>query len=220
MAQIKNNVEWLSARLPMKNPYPLWAFSASTATVLIAFLLHYSPVNAAESSTVDWQSEWQRVVTAAKKEGKVVVSVPPGAELRKALKENFERRFGIELELVTGRGSAIVKKIADEHRAGVQYFDIHTGGSGAIIYGLAGIVDPVEAQFILPEVKDPKHWWGGHLYVDKANRYAYSFLAFVQEAIWYNTDLVKPEDVRAYDDLLNHKWKSKIGYSDPRAGGA
>jgi len=220
MAQIKNNVEWLSARLPMKNPYPLWAFSASTATVLIAFLLHCSPVNAAESSTVDWQSEWQRVVTAAKKEGKVVVSVPPGAELRKALKENFERRFGIELELVTGRGSAIVKKIADEHRAGVQYFDIHTGGSGAIIYGLAGIVEPVEAQFILPEVKEPKHWWGGHLYVDKANRYAYSFLAFVQEAIWYNTELVKPEEIRAYDDLLNPKWKSKIGYSDPRAGGA
>ena len=115
-------------------------------------------------------------MAAAKKEGKVVVSVPPGAELRKALKETFERRFGIELELVTGRGSTIVKKIADEHTAGVQFFDVHTGGSGPVIYGLAGIVEPVESQFILPEVKDPKNWWGGHLYVDKANRYGYSFL--------------------------------------------
>src|SRR5512146_2036412 len=84
------------------------------ATVLVASRLLCSSANAADSST-DWQSEWQRVAAAAKKEGKVVVSVPPGAELRKALKEGFERRFGIELELVTGRGSTIVKKIADEH---------------------------------------------------------------------------------------------------------
>jgi iron(III) transport system substrate-binding protein len=189
------------------------------ATVLVASRLLCSSANAADSST-EWQAEWQRVTVAAKKEGKAVVSVPPGAELRKALKEGFERRFGIELELVTGRGSTIVKKIADEHRAGVQFFDVHTGGSGAIIYGLAGIVDPVESQFILPEVKDPKNWWGGHLYVDRSNRYAYSFLAFVQEAIWYNTELMKPEEVRVYDDLLHPKWRGKIGYSDPRAGGA
>jgi ABC-type thiamine transport system substrate-binding protein len=206
--QIKNNL----ARLRV--------LSASVTTILFVFVLVYSPVNAAESSTLDWQSDWQRVMAAAKKEGRVVVSVPPGAELRRALKEGFERRFGIELELVTGRGSAIVKKIADEHRAGVQFFDVHTGGSGSIIYGLAGVIDPVEAQFILPEVKDPKNWWGGHLYVDKANRYAYSFLAFVQEAIWYNTDLMKPEEVRSYDDLLHPKWNGKIGFSDPRAGGA
>jgi iron(III) transport system substrate-binding protein len=212
--QIANNPNWLSGR------YRMQGLVINAAKLLVAVLLFYSSGNAAESPTSDWQAEWQRVMATAKKEGKVVVSVPPGAELRKALKESFERRFGIELELVTGRGSTIVKKIADEHRAGVQFFDVHTGGSGAIIYGLAGIVEPVESQFILPEVKAPKNWWGGHLYVDKANRYAYSFLAFVQEAIWYNTELMKPEEVRAYDDLVNPKWKSKIGYSDPRAGGA
>jgi hypothetical protein len=89
-------------------------FMTSTTTVLVALLLLlYSSVNAAESPTSDWQAEWQRVMATAKKEGKVVVSVPPGAELRKALKEGFERRFGIGLELVTGRASAIVKKIAE-----------------------------------------------------------------------------------------------------------
>ena len=160
--QIANNPKWLSGR------YRIQRFVVSAVKFLVAVLLLYSSGNAAESPTSDWQAEWQRVMAAAKKEGKVVVSVPPGAELRKALKETFERRFGIELELVTGRGSAIVKKIADEHRAGVQFFDVHTGGSGTIIYGLAGIVEPVESQFILPEVKDPKHWWGGHLYVGQS----------------------------------------------------
>ncbi len=54
----------------------------------------------------------------------------------------------------TGRGTAIAKKIADEFRAGLRLTDVHTGGSGPIIFGLAGMLEPVEAQFILPEVRD------------------------------------------------------------------
>ena len=134
-------------------------------------------------------AQWQQLVAAAKKEGKVVVSIPAGAELRKSLKEVFEKRYGIELELFTGRGTAIAKKIADEFRAGLRLTDVHTGGSGPIIFGLSGMLEPVEGQFILPEVREAKNWWGGHMYVDKTNRYGYSFLAFVQDAIWYNSDL-------------------------------
>jgi len=75
-------------------------------------------------------TQWQQIVAAAKKEGKVVVSIPAGAELRKSLKDRFEKRYGIELELFTGRGAAVAKKIADEFRAGLRLTDIHTGGQG------------------------------------------------------------------------------------------
>ena len=159
-------------------------------------------------------------MAAAKKEGKVVVSVPPGAELRKALKETFERRFGIELELVTGGDQRSPKRSPTNIEPAFNSSTFIRAAPGPLFMAWPASSSRVEAQFILPEVKDPKHWWGGHLYVDKANRYGYSFLAFVQEAIWYNTELMKPEEVRAYDDLLNPKWKGKIGYSDPRAGGA
>jgi iron(III) transport system substrate-binding protein len=184
------------------------------AFVLLIFSVGLSPGVEAQ------MLQWDQTLSEAKKEGRVVVSIPPGAELRKSLKNVFEKRFGIELELVTGRGAAIPKKIADEFRAGLRLTDVHTGGSAPIIYGLEGMLEPIEAQFILPEVKEAKHWWGGHMYVDKTKRYGYSFLAFVQDAVWYNTDLVKPEELRAYDDLLHSKWQGKIGYSDPRRGGA
>ena len=172
------------------------------------------------AAAADASGEWQRTLEAARREARVVVSIPPSAELRKVLKETFEKRFGIELELISGRGSQIIRRIADEYKAGLHYFDVHTGGAGATLYGLAGIMDPVESYFILPEVKDPNHWWGGHMYVDKGKRYVYSFLAFVQEALWYNTKLMNADEVRTYDDLLRPKWSEKIGYSDPRAGGA
>ena len=175
---------------------------------------------AVRSHAADETGEWNRIIEAGKREGRVVVSMPPSAELRRTLKDGFEKRFGIELELVTGRGSTLVRRIADESKARIRYFDVHTGGSGAILTGLAGIVDNVEPYLILPEVRDPKHWWGGHIYVDKTKRHVYSFLAFVQEALWYNTELMRAEEVRSYDDLLRPKWTGKIGYSDPRAGGA
>ena len=71
--------------------------------------------------------------------------MPPGAELRKALKETFERRFGIELELVTGRGSAIVKKIVGRTYSRRAILRHSYGRLGPVIYGLAGIVEPVES---------------------------------------------------------------------------
>ncbi len=73
---------------------------------------------------------------------------------------------------------------------------------------------------VLPEVKDPKQWWGGHLWVDNAKRFVYTFQAYLSEVIWYNTELVKPAEIRSFDDFLNPKWKGKIGYLDPRTPGA
>ena len=39
--------------------------------------------------------EWERTVEAAKKEGKVVVSIPASAELRRGIEKVFKQRFGM-----------------------------------------------------------------------------------------------------------------------------
>jgi ABC-type Fe3+ transport system substrate-binding protein len=165
--------------------------------------------------------EWDKLIDAAKKEGKVTVSVPASAEVKKQLEDNFKKRYGIEVEIFTARGSTGVRRMADEFKAGVRYFDLHIGGSSSIVSGMLdeGIIDPIEPWLVLPEVKDPKQWWGGHLWVDTAKRFIYMFQAYLPESIWYNTDLVKPNEIRSFDDFLNPKWKGKIGYLDPRTPG-
>ena len=175
-----------------------------------------------QTAKPSWQVEWERAVELAKKEGKVVISIPASAELRQALEEGFKKRFGIPVESVPARGTVVVRKIVDETKAGISYFDVHIGGSESIVTGMLPekILEPIEPWMILPEVKDPKHWWGGHVWIDNAKRFIYAFQAYQTENIWYNSDLLKPEEVRSFDDLLNPKWQGKIAILDPRTPGS
>ena len=178
---------------------------------------------AAQSSKPPWQAEWEKILEAARKERTVVVSIPASAELRKNLAEVFEKRFpGIDLEVVPARGASHINRIIEEKRAGVHYFDLHIGGSNSIVTGLLaeGILDTVSPFMITAEVRDPKNWWGGHLWVDKAHQYIYMFQAYLTETIWYHTGAVKPDEITSYDDLLHPKWKGKIAMLDPRSPGS
>lgn len=194
------------------------------AVLLVAAALWLQPLPAgAQSGKGDWQAEWEMVLQGAKKEGKVVVSVPASTELRKKTEETFATRFpNIDLELVVGRGSSNIKKIVAEKKAGVHYFDVHVGGTNSIITGLLaeGLLEPISPLMILPEVKDPKQWWGGHTWIDKAGRYIYGFQAYLTQNIWYNTTLMNSQEVQSYSDFLDPKWQGKIGILDPRTPGS
>lgn len=196
-------------------------FSARFAVIVFSGLLVSTPCSAGEARSPS-SAEWEKTVDAAKKEGKVVAAIPASAELRKAIGETFPKRFpGIELELTNARGPSNASKIAAEHAAGVRYFDLLISGTATpfnLLY--ANILDPVEPLLILPEVRDPKRWFGGHMWLDNAKRFIYAFQVYQSENTWHNPTLMKTEDVRSYDDLLHPKWKGKIGLLDPRSPGA
>jgi iron(III) transport system substrate-binding protein len=191
-------------------------------SVGLFWILIFSPAVYGQQTKSAGPAEWDKLVDAARKEGKVTVSLPASAEMKRQIEEQFKKRYGIEVETFTARGSAGVRRMADEFKAGVRHFDLHIGGSSSIVSGMLdeGILDPIEPWLVLPEVKDPQQWWGGHLWVDNAKRFVYVFQAYLSEVIWYNTDLLKPEEIRSLDDFLNPKWKGRIGYLDPRTPGA
>lgn len=167
--------------------------------------------------------QWEKIVEQANKEGKVVVSIPTSAKLRTDLEAAFSKQFpDIKLQLDVGRGSSNIRKIVGESNAGVHTADLHVGGTTSIITGLlaAGLLEPVSPALMLPEVRDEKHWWGGHIWIDNAKQFVYSFAAYMTETVWYNSSLVKPQEISSYDSLLEPKWKKKIAILDPRTPGS
>jgi len=124
----------------------------------LVMLLASGRVVFAQTTKPGSQADWEKTVELAKKEGRVVVSIPASTELRAEIEKNFEKRYGIDVEPVVGRASNIVRKMVDEAKAGVRYVDLHMGGSESIVTALLpeGVLDSVEQSMILPEVKDPK----------------------------------------------------------------
>ena len=185
-------------------------------------LLLQGAVALGQSSQATRTGDWEKIVEAGRKEGKVVASIPPSAELRKLMELTFPKRYGIGVEFVPARGGTIIRRMVDESKAGVQYFDVHIGGTESIITGLLpeNVLEPVEPYFVLPEVRDPKQWWGGHIWVDNAKRFIYAFVAYQTVSLWTNSNEYKPSEFRGFDDLLNPKLQSRIGISDPRTPGS
>ena len=84
--------------------------------LLFSALVFLNGVIAVAQTTQGKAAEWERTVEAAKKEGRVVVSIPTSAELRKEFESGFQKAFpAIELELSVARGASNINKIVEEH---------------------------------------------------------------------------------------------------------
>ena len=167
-------------------------------------------------------AEWQRIVAAAKKEGKVVIGAPPGNDFRNEVQAVLKKRFDLDSEFIQAPGPNLMSKIVAEKQAGAVSVDAFLVGpcTGNTLLK-TDLFEPLTAAMILPEVSDPAKWFGGHLWADNqtGKNLLYSFVAQLTPSIYYNTQLVKPQEVRSYNDLLDPKWKGRIGLRDPRVPG-
>ena len=66
--------------------------------------------------------------------------------------------------------------------------------------------------FILPEVKDESKWFKGkHRFVDPETRHSFVFQGHRGLYVSYNTAQVKADEIKSWTDLVQPKWKGKLG---------
>ncbi len=147
---------------------------------------------------------------AAKKEGKVTLYGVDTAELLQQLGDAFKKQFpGVAFDYFRSDSSAMYQRLEAEAAAGRHVADaiMLTADRSEIMEGkneLLKIDSPV-AKAYPPGIQPTSGYW---------YNYGLNVVAFA-----YNTDLVKVgEAPKTWADLLDPKWKGKIGMQDPKAG--
>ncbi len=175
------------------------------------------------SQKTGWEAEWEKSLVEARKEGKVGVYAslvgPPLREQAGMLKQ----KYGIELEITTGRGSEVAQKLIRERAAGIYIADIAISGLNTFFGDIkpSGGSVPLPSELILPEVTDPRLWYKTNElpWADEA-KHVFSFFAYPNTDIHVNADFVKAGEIQSWQDLLNPKYKGKIIWSDPSVSGS
>jgi iron(III) transport system substrate-binding protein len=167
------------------------------------------------------QTEWERVLQAAKQEGVVSLLGTTGVEVRDALTLPFQKKYGIQVDYFGGSGSEQAARVSAERRAGKYAWDIFVGGTTT---GLASLIpikafDPLDPALILPEVKDPKNWRGGGIEFVDSGRQMAVMTPTHRVILIVNSTAVDPNSIQSYKELLNPKWKGQIAIDDPRRSG-
>lgn len=158
-------------------------------------------------------ANWDAVVAAAKKEGKVVIySMALGAPYYAAVLKGFEAKYGIKVESLDLRASELAERVRTEQSAGRFLGDTEIITT-TMIEEQRKTGDYIQAIGAIPNAANLRPPF-------KATDV--SVPAYVQPmGILVNTRLVKPEDEpQSWNDLNDPRWKSKILSDDMRPLGS
>jgi iron(III) transport system substrate-binding protein len=137
----------------------------------------------------------------AKREGSVTVYSSMAEKDIRRLVAEFERRYGIKVNLWRSGKDKILQRVLAEARAGRNEVDVvHNPSPEMEALHREKLLQPVHSPLLanlIPEAIAPhREWAGPRVYI------------FVQA---YNTARVKPAEVpQSYRDLLHPRWKGRI----------
>jgi iron(III) transport system substrate-binding protein len=143
-----------------------------------------------------------RLIAGAKKEGSLTLYSSAQVEVMTAVGNAFERKYGVKVSLWRGASEQILQRVLTEARGGRFFADVmETAGPNIEAANreklLQDIVTPVASE-LMPEAVSREHPW----IVSRLS-------VFV---IAYNTNVVKQAEApKRFEDLLDTKWKGKLG---------
>lgn len=161
------------------------------------------------------EQNWSQLVAAAKKEGRVVVYSGYITPTHKEIAAAFEKKYGIHVDYLVGRGSEINERVRVEQVAGRFLADVsHNALSSTRTTSEArdhtlepmGVALPNQAR-LKPD------------FADRVDKFEVPIFT-INYGFLVNTNLVSKADMpKSWQDLLDPKWKGKILSDDPRVSG-
>jgi ABC-type Fe3+ transport system substrate-binding protein len=158
-------------------------------------------VLAAASSLAAAQSG-PELVDAARKEGSVNVYTSNAAPTIQALVADFEKRYGVRVNLWRASSIKVLQRLAAEKKANRWDFD------AVSVSGLE--IEALYREGLLQEIRSSSHAEMLEGTVPAHRGWGPQFInVFVQA---YNTSLVRKQDLpKRWSDLLDARWKGKLG---------
>jgi iron(III) transport system substrate-binding protein len=157
------------------------------------------------------ETDWDMVTSAARKEGRVVLyHSNVGQPYYRTFSADFQKRFGVRVEILEARPAELRERIRSEQAAGRFAADVSLNGSSTVaVQAREGIFQPLGAVPNLANLRDG-------FVADE-----FTVPTFTTNfGLLVNTDLVKPADEpKNWSDLLDPKWRGKILADDFRFPG-
>jgi ABC-type Fe3+ transport system substrate-binding protein len=172
-----------------------WALSMSAA----AQIAHPTAEDLASYVGADRMA---KLIAGAKKEGSVAVYSSAAMDDMAAVIAAFEKKYGVKVRLWRGSSENIVQRAVAEARGGRFEADVIETGALAMESMrrerlFQEIKSPALSELLAPAILPHREWVGTRFNIFAAA---------------YNTRLIKKDELpKSYDDLLDRRWKGKLG---------
>ena len=160
------------------------------------------PAAAQNLATYEGADRMERIAAAARKEGALTLYTTIAEKDLPVIVGPFESKYGIKVTVWRAGTDKVLQRTVQEARAGRHDVDaVHFGSPEMEALArekiLQPVVSPVHGDLIAGSVPPHKQW-------------AATILSVWVQA--YNTNAVKKQDLpKTYQDLLDPKWKGKLG---------
>ena len=182
----------------------------STLRRVLAAVTVVGGLSAGSATRADESGASAATIAAAKQEGRVVVYSQGVPSVHGAVAKLFEQKYGIPVDLTSGRSSEVAERARTEHSLGKAIGD-------AVIISPLGAQSLHRAGAVQPHGPLPGT---NHVVAPFEDDGTVLPIVVSRFGILANTALVSDEDEpKSWRDLADPKWKGKMLSDDPRNSG-